>query len=217
MYIYKITNTITSKIYIGQTIKDIPEYRWSTHKSFAKRNVKSKFYNSIRKYGENNFKFEVIFKAFDIESLNFFESYFIEYFNSISNGYNQLSGGNNRLLTEEIKNKISIAHKQRFENGFIPNNRGKVFNSDVKKKQSIKRKDFLKRNKHPQANYIYCINLDLYFKSASEASYYFGANGNYISRICKRENNSYNGNSFKIVQEYDENKLIYALKTAYTK
>ena len=57
--IYKITNLINNKIYIGQTINPISQ-RWSAHKSHAKNGSTHKLGRAIRKYGEENFKIELI-------------------------------------------------------------------------------------------------------------------------------------------------------------
>jgi len=58
--IYKITNNINNKIYIGCTINTI-EQRFSEHKSRCKTQThKSKLYNSFRKYGVDNFSYRVL-------------------------------------------------------------------------------------------------------------------------------------------------------------
>jgi len=50
MIIYKITNKINNKSYIGQTIKNLDK-RWKQHIYFSKTNKKNgKFNNAIRKY-----------------------------------------------------------------------------------------------------------------------------------------------------------------------
>ena len=94
-YIYKITNLINNKCYIGQTIKSIEE-RWRDHKCKA-FNSSSKCYNyplyrAFRKYGINNFSFEIIEKC-KISELNKKEIYWIQYYNSYKKGYNQTLGG----------------------------------------------------------------------------------------------------------------------------
>jgi group I intron endonuclease len=63
-YIYKITNIINNKIYIGQTRKTTNQ-RWSEHISAATANPDSQDYNyllhkAIRKYGPNNFLIETV-------------------------------------------------------------------------------------------------------------------------------------------------------------
>ena len=92
--IYKIENLINGKIYIGQSV-DI-QYRFSNHKSES-FNPKSNAYNTaihraIRKYGIDNFSFEVIEEC-NQEKLREREIYWIAYYNSFGKGYNLTSGG----------------------------------------------------------------------------------------------------------------------------
>lgn len=119
MIIYKITNVINGKVYIGQTINSL-EKRWKRHtwKSSLKRESMA-ISMAILKYGKENFIIEEIYKAISIHDLNDKEAFYIEEYNSISpNGYNLLSGGNNSYMSEETKTKISKSHKKRWESGF---------------------------------------------------------------------------------------------------
>ena len=102
-YIYRVTNNINNKVYIGQTSTSI-EKRWTQHKSAARtaKNNKIIFYNAINKYGEDNFTIDVIYEVSCItkdeliDELNDLEIYYISIYNSlIPNGYNLTSGGNN--------------------------------------------------------------------------------------------------------------------------
>lgn len=84
--IYKITNKINGKMYIGQTIH--LQQRWAEHKSKAKElNPTRKLYKAMNQYGIENFSFEVI-EYCEKEDLNEREIYWINYYNSIENGYN---------------------------------------------------------------------------------------------------------------------------------
>jgi group I intron endonuclease len=59
-FIYKITNTITNKCYIGETIKADPEKRWKEHKNTIKRGVGCPaLQNSVIKHGIENFRFDI--------------------------------------------------------------------------------------------------------------------------------------------------------------
>ena len=58
-YIYKITNLINNKIYIGQT--NNPKRRWQEHKNLGYDTKETKLlYRAIKKYGKDNFVFEII-------------------------------------------------------------------------------------------------------------------------------------------------------------
>lgn len=134
MFIYKITNRVNSKCYIGQTIQNPPIKRWNTHSNKKKASKKnSVLSNAILKYGKENFTFEVIDKAVSIDELNEKETYWIEYYNSLCpNGYNVSLGGLNKMHTEESKKKISMS-KLGEKN---PNWKGKSVTDEVRKKMS---------------------------------------------------------------------------------
>lgn len=90
--IYKITNLITGKVYIGQS-RDI-KARWEKHKSVYKNqeNHRYKLYRAMNKYGLQNFLFEVIQEC-KIDQLNEKEQYWIQFYDSYNNGYNMTLGG----------------------------------------------------------------------------------------------------------------------------
>ena len=105
--IYKIQNLINQKCYIGQSI-DI-ERRWRDEKRTA-FDITAKNYNypisqAFRKYGLENFSFEVIEECFQSE-LNQKERYWINYYNSFFNGYNQTLGGDSSKTLEISKENI---------------------------------------------------------------------------------------------------------------
>lgn len=98
--IYKVTCKITNKIYIGQTITPLKQ-RKNCH-IWAARNKISKtehFHNAIRKYGENEFVWEVI-EIIETQTikerqdvLNEREIYYISKYDSYKSGYNTTPGG----------------------------------------------------------------------------------------------------------------------------
>lgn len=94
--IYKITNKISGKAYIGQSI-DI-QTRWNNEKSKAFL-PSSQAYNktlskAFRKYGLDNFTFEILEEC-DIDLLDEREIYYIALYDTYFNGYNETTGGNN--------------------------------------------------------------------------------------------------------------------------
>lgn len=96
--IYKIQNLINNKVYIGQSI-DI-KTRWYKHKC-----AQDDFYihKALRKYGINNFSFEILEECSQ-EELNKKEKYYIQFYNSlIPNGYNMIEGGNNETGLSKSK------------------------------------------------------------------------------------------------------------------
>ena len=95
MIIYKITNNINGKIYIGLTTCSL-EYRWRRHLTEG-RNEKNKkhLYKSMRKYGLENFSIEQIDSTDDFKELGRLERKYIKQYDSQNpnKGYNLTAGG----------------------------------------------------------------------------------------------------------------------------
>jgi len=111
--IYKHTNLDTDKYYIGQT-KCSMQKRWKEHVSAAKGKRNDHITNAIRKYGELNWKHEIIESNIETqEDANDRETFWIAMFcsNQRHIGYNTKAGGNQSTMTEETKTKISEANK----------------------------------------------------------------------------------------------------------
>lgn len=112
MFIYKLTNTLNNKIYIGLTTESISERcrkRIAEAKYRDSRN--SYILNAIRKHGSENFKVEQLDTANSLEELQQKEIYYIQLFNSTNRkiGYNLTKGGEGNLglkMSEETKDKI---------------------------------------------------------------------------------------------------------------
>ena len=116
--VYKITNTVNGKIYIGYTSRTLEE-RWKEH-IYRSKKSKCFFNTSIRKYGAAAFKPEVLVEdTDDLWCLNFAEPLLIEFFNSTDSnvGYNStLGGGYITPSTVEIAAKLTAANKARWAN-----------------------------------------------------------------------------------------------------
>jgi group I intron endonuclease len=91
--IYSYTNLINNKRYIGLTFNE--KQRYKDHQKQVRKGTIGKFYNAVRKYGMNNFKYEVLFSSetVTLEELNQKEIQFIAAFDSFKNGYNATIGG----------------------------------------------------------------------------------------------------------------------------
>jgi group I intron endonuclease len=118
-YIYKITNTVNKKCYIGVTTEVNPNRRWRNHKSSIRANIGCPFLQTaFKKHGEDAFKFEVLIICFDEDVFKFENDYIVKYNSMIPNGYNAAEGGIRRPTflgkkhTEETKNNLSIKSKE---------------------------------------------------------------------------------------------------------
>lgn len=107
--IYKVTNLINGKSYIGQSINI--EGRFKSHK-LGKRSSKY-LQKEIKQYGLENFKFEILEECLE-KDLDKRETYWISYYNSYSaNGYNKTNGGKGSpglVHTLESRRKIKENH-----------------------------------------------------------------------------------------------------------
>jgi group I intron endonuclease len=93
-FIYKITNKISGKCYIGVTIEKDPQQRWNAHIRTMKNNKGCPaLKDAMKKYGVENFKFEVIIMCFDEDVYRYEKEYIKKYNSMIPNGYNILEGG----------------------------------------------------------------------------------------------------------------------------
>lgn len=104
--IYQITSP-SNRIYIGQTVdwnRRLKEY----HKSLAK--TQTKLHRSIKKYGIESHKFEVIHEC-TYDKLNELEVYYIDLFDTVNKGLNAKGGGANGYMPENVRKRISKAHK----------------------------------------------------------------------------------------------------------
>lgn len=108
--IYVIKNKINNKMYIGQTgnLKS----RWNKHISVAEdMTYNHPLYNSMRKYGIDNFTIEVLNPAESIKECNYLEEFWVEELQTTSRdiGYNIQKGGKHSEMAEETRQKISEA------------------------------------------------------------------------------------------------------------
>ena len=138
-FIYKITNKINGKSYIGQTIQNVKERFYqhcATKCSQAVLNMV--IHKAITKYGKSNFTIEVI-EEVESANLNDRERYWIRYYDSYNNGYNSTEGGQDGIKL--FKNLDTESIVREYKSGKSLREIGRLFNVD---KQTIK--DLLVRN-----------------------------------------------------------------------
>lgn len=146
--VYLITNLVNNKKYVGITHNSI-EHRFQEHLAKSRnKNANWKLPRAIRKYGQDNFKVELLEDNISKENIGERENYYITYYDSINNGYNMTEGGAgtsgykhdpervksyiHKIITLERNAKISEALK------------GRPFDEEHKKKLSVSMKEFHK-------------------------------------------------------------------------
>ena len=132
-HIYKITNNINGKIYIGQHFQKKESDNYFCSGKYIN--------NSIRKHGKKNFTKEIIHDNIGcLSSANLYEKIYIKKYNSISpNGYNLQNGGKGLLP----KRKTKGGNQTSFKKGDVPWNKGLKYESipcsEEKKKNLYKK------------------------------------------------------------------------------
>ena len=169
--IYKITNNVNDKVYIGQTIKTLQQ-RWSHHLCLAKQGSTLYFHKAICKYGKDSFKTEQISLTENKDAANAVECFFIKHFNAMDNryGYNLTEGGDGvsglsfesrekisnaarkQIWTEERCKKISLAKKgvklsEEHKLAIGKANKGKIVSLEDRQKRSDCTKTYWQRLK----------------------------------------------------------------------
>ena len=221
--IYKITNLVNGKVYIGQSV-DIYE-RWAEHKynmSYTKyQNIL--LYKAFHKYGIENFSFDIIDYCVP-EELNEKEIYYIKEFNSWVGydeawGYNMTIGGegnNGAVRTQEWNNKIAQSNK-----GHIPWNKGIRYSCPIisqklqgennpfyghhhtnETKEKI-RKARLGKTPHNNKKVI-CLTTGEIFDSITEAAKAKNTNNTSIGMVCtgKRKSAGITTDGIKLKWQY---------------
>ena len=166
--IYKITNLINNKVYIGQTIQK-PKNRWKQHKCSGNRKNTSKtapLYYSMRKHGLEKFIFEPICSCFDIGELNLRETYFILLYhsNEAKFGYNCDTGGDRKILSIETKERMSLSRKGKTYEEFYGVEKAK----DMRKQRSDQGHNLCKLN---EINAARKLNPELHMHGPDHPNY----------------------------------------------
>lgn len=118
MLVYKATNLINGKVYIGATTKSL-ENRRKGHINHAYGSAKNGYFqDAILKYGPDSFNFEEIDEADTLDEMYKKEQYWIKYYNSTDDryGYNLDSGGIYCKKSESTKRKIGDTTLQKWKN-----------------------------------------------------------------------------------------------------
>ena len=93
-FIYKITNSVTNKCYIGETVQSNPLRRWYRHINSLKTSKGCPaLKDAMKKYGIDKFRFEVLIICFDEDRYKYEREYIKKFNSQVPNGYNILSGG----------------------------------------------------------------------------------------------------------------------------
>jgi group I intron endonuclease len=191
MIIYKVTNKINNKVYIGQTIRSLKK-RIYQHYYKYELNSDTHFHRALRYYPKEVFEWIVIYKAHSIQELNEKEEYFIKLFDSTNSdkGYNISLGGNNRSVAESTKEKLKILSTGR--HCISINGKNNIRKSATNRIYTEKMRQNMSQSH--QGN----KNAEKYNYTLIDVNGIKYENINHIGLFCKNHNINYNGllNSF---------------------
>ena len=124
--IYRITNTITGDFYIGSS-KDVKQ-RWASHKcqSTWNKHPNNSMYLDMRKYGVDNFEFQVI-EVVESDSLKETEQQFIELLKPTYNSNNAKG--------------LDIERLKKYKKEYRKSDKCKEYEKSDKRKESKKKHD----------------------------------------------------------------------------
>lgn len=211
--IYKITNTINGKCYIGQTTTGFDRRYWGRGKDIEKvynyykyakdneRYVNDHLFSAIEKYGFDAFEVVKVFDiAFSQIELDIKEKHYIKMFDCINKGYNHIEGGN---TTPCLKGENNPMHGRPWWDENTPQEKidewksklhndgennpmyGKHHSEETKKKISEANKGKRQGEESPHAKPVICVTTKKIFKCIKDASEYYNANRTSITRCCK--------------------------------
>lgn len=235
MVIYKITNKLNGKVYIGQTQRDL-ESRIREHIQSARLGTGYYIHAAIQKYGWENFQVEPIAYTNDVDTLNELERFFISRYKSDELGYNLAPGGYSNCMdsskvkehhdkvmrSPEVRAKISASMKARIAKDGVSEEHKKHVSEGLKKFYADGKRPNYKEPQHLTPEHykalndaknksVYCINesgeVVKEFQRVKDAALWWLDQG-YVVK-------DYNQLCDKIKESYKFNKFIRGLKWIY--
>ena len=207
-YIYKITNDINNKIYIGLTSRNL-DIRFKEHLKDSKTDLNRPLYRAMNKYGAEHFIISLIEEVPD-EILSQREQYWISKYNTYQDGYNATMGGDGqtKLDYQEVINLYNYYQNVREVARQLNVDRTSI--EDILHSKNI---PVLSPGLVTQQKLGNCIaQLDLnteeiinIFPSCHAAAKALGVHHSGIARACNGERKSANGYKWKILNEWPLN------------
>jgi len=211
--IYKYTSP-SGKSYIGQTSDE--NWRMKCHKS---SNCKTKFNSAIKKYGFENFTYEILFKTSftkDLEKLkdvlNQMEIAFIEYYNSFNNGYNLTKGREGALGVKLSQDALEKCKNTRRLKNPTWGDKLLVIDATIKREAAnIRRQEKLrqleKRRRPRILQYDLNFNLITKWQTLSDINKCLGLCENGIRTCCREKRLNYKSYIWRYEEKEKNEKL----------
>lgn len=209
--IYKITNLVNGKIYIGQTTRTLKQ-RMAEHKSSTDTAIG----HAINKYGLENFKSETVEECETLDELNEREIFWIAHYNCIApNGYNLKEGGKNGTHSAETRAKLSEINKGKKLSPetckkISDSKKGTRLSLEVRAKFSAMRKGKtmseaaranMKKAQEKNRKAVVCVETGEIFSSTREAARSCDGEHKNIVRACKKSTRTAYGFHWKFFND----------------
>lgn len=200
MIIYKVTNRINNKVYIGQTVKSLSQ-RWKQH--CAPSSGCTALHNAIAKYGAENFTVEQIDVACSREELDEKEKYWIAHYDSfVPRGYNLSEGGDGCRGYKHNDDTKALLSRMRIGKGHPHSDEWKALMSERQKGRKHPHKghalseeqrkllsDIHKGKANPKKfKAIFCIETGETYCSRKDAAAHIGVKPAALTNAIKRGN-----------------------------
>lgn len=186
------------KVYIGQTKqKLITRIR---HHCAPSQTSCSKLKRAMLKYC--SFDVHVLSSNLSIEQMNVYEQFFIKAFDSVRCGYNLDSGGKNKFLSQETKDKISKANKgkkisEAHKKAISIAQKNKEVSPDTRLKMSMSRKN----GNSKRAKMVVSVPDLRVFDTVKEAEEYYAIGNGKLFRYYNGNYHKKSGQTFTFIDE----------------
>ncbi len=191
--IYKITNELNGKVYIGQTIQTLEARKKQHERDCPHRDYL--IYRAFRKHGIEHFLYEKIDEAQNLEELNEKEIYWIDHYEAFGDGgYNMTSGGEKKWkVSAETREKMSKARRGK-KHGPLTDEQKKNISNGRKGKgcgagnifSGGLPKDILEKSAAKHRKKVQCIETGEIFESVHAANIYItGSSEGNVSYACR--------------------------------
>lgn len=198
--IYKATCLQNNCSYIGQTIRPLKIRR----REHERAQDSYAFHQAIRKYGKDNFVWEVIEECLN-ESLDEREKYWIAFYDTYYNGYNETKGGDNANSLLNWKEKHKKEERDQALNGL---KHAQQYNKKHRENHLKQLEEARKKAKLSCSQKVCCIELNIIFNSLSEAESWSQTKENpkgkcchhqHISKVCRGQRKTAGGYHWKYI------------------
>lgn len=200
--IYKATCLISNRAYIGQTKRTLDKRR----KEHEQMKGDYSFHKALKKYGLDNFVWEIIEECPD-DQLDSREIYWVNYYNTYYEGYNSTKGGDNANSLDNWRQTHEKEVQQNALNGlkYAQQYRQKFPEEFSKQLTKAREKAIQSCSKK-----VCCVELNIIFNSLSEAERWSQTSQNpngrrcahqHISKVCSGKRKTAGGYTWKYIKE----------------